>query len=155
MAGTLKVGSVGRFGSRYGVGIRRKLLKIEPLQLQKHVCPSCGSRRVKRLSKGIFSCSKCLHEFVGGSYVPQTLAGGIISKMVSQRAFAPELVETLSKGQNELFPNQSQAKAEAKVEEKVHFPEAKKHSKKEEQPAEVEEELQEDSTETDSEGEES
>jgi len=102
MTGTQKVASTGRFGSRYGVGIRRKLLKIEPLQFQKHKCPNCGSPRVKRQSKGIFECSKCSHSFVGGSYIPQTLAGTIISKMVNQKVFAPEMVGQLSKGQGEV-----------------------------------------------------
>ncbi|MBI4210676.1 MAG: 50S ribosomal protein L37ae [Candidatus Diapherotrites archaeon] len=97
MAGTQKVLSTGRFGSRYGVGIRRKLLKIEPSQFQRHKCPNCGFRKVKRKSKGVFHCAKCNHEFVGGSYLPQTLTGGIISKMVMQKMFSPELVESLSK----------------------------------------------------------
>ncbi len=97
MDGTSKVGSTGRFGSRYGIGIRRKLLKVEPLQTQKHACPSCGSASVKRKSRGIFECRKCSHAFVGGAYLPQTLAGGIISKMVSQKVFAPEMVAQLTK----------------------------------------------------------
>lgn len=98
MAETRKVASAGRFGSRYGVGIRRKLLKVEPFQLQKHVCPSCGFQKVKRKGRGIFECRKCLHAFVGGAYLPQTLTGGIISKMVSQKMFSPEVIQQLSKG---------------------------------------------------------
>ncbi|HIH10038.1 MAG TPA: 50S ribosomal protein L37ae [Candidatus Diapherotrites archaeon] len=101
MGNTEKVASTGRFGSRYGIGIRRKLLKVEPLQFQKHKCPNCGAPRVKRLSKGIFECNKCSHKFVGGSYLPQTLAGGIISKMVSQKVFVPEMVEALAKAAGE------------------------------------------------------
>ena len=97
MAGTQKVSSTGRFGSRYGVGIRRKLLKVEPIQTQKHTCPSCGSASVKRKSRGIFECRKCEHTFVGGAYLPQTLAGGIISKMVTQKMFVPEFIGQLAK----------------------------------------------------------
>jgi|SRR3989344_5799062 len=92
-----QVASTGRFGSRYGVGIRRKLLKIEPLQYQKHVCPNCGAKKVKRKSKGLFECNKCSHIFAGGSYLPQTLAGTIISKMVAQKTFTAEVVGELSK----------------------------------------------------------
>ena len=88
MGNTKKVGSTGRLGSRYGVGIRRRLLKIEPIQLKKHACPSCGFRSVKRLNKGIFKCLKCNSEFVGGAYIPQTLSGSLISKVVSQKSFS-------------------------------------------------------------------
>ena len=97
MANTLKVGSTGRYGSRYGVGIRRKLLKVEPTQYQKHTCPNCGSPNVKRESRGIFNCRKCSHAFVGGAYIPQTLAGTIIHKMVSQKVFSGESAQTLEK----------------------------------------------------------
>ncbi len=97
MDGTLKVASTGRFGSRYGVGIRRKLLKIEPLQYRRHPCPSCGAVAVKRKGKGIFACRKCSYTFVGGSYLPHTLVGGLISKMVVQKSFVPEAVDALSK----------------------------------------------------------
>ena len=93
MGQTKKVKSAGRFGSRYGVGIRKKLLKVESPQLEKKHCPNCGSVNVKRKSKGVFMCRKCLHEFVGGAYMPQTLAGSIISKIVSQKSFAKSATE--------------------------------------------------------------
>lgn len=93
MGETRKVKSAGRFGSRYGVGIRKKLLKVESPQLEKKACPNCGSVKVKRKSKGVFMCRKCSHEFVGGAYMPQTLAGTIISKIVSQKSFAKSASE--------------------------------------------------------------
>ncbi|PIN85409.1 MAG: hypothetical protein COV47_02290 [Candidatus Diapherotrites archaeon CG11_big_fil_rev_8_21_14_0_20_37_9] len=88
MGQTKKVGSAGRFGSRYGVGIRKKLLKVEDKQKEAKECPNCGSPAVKRKSAGIFNCSKCGHEFVGGAYFTRTLTGKIISKIVSQKSFA-------------------------------------------------------------------
>lgn len=98
MGNTKKVYSTGRFGSRYGVGIRKRLLKIEPTQRKENrKCPNCGAISVKRKSKGVFSCGKCRHEFVGGAYVAQTLTGGIIQQMVSQKKFVPEMIETLEK----------------------------------------------------------
>jgi len=96
MGVTKKVGSTGRFGSRYGVGIRKKLLKVETLQIQKQKCPNCGAPAVKRKSRGIFACKKCTHEFVGGAYLPKTLTGGLISQMVSQKRFVPAAIEELS-----------------------------------------------------------
>jgi len=96
MGDTKKVGPTGRFGVRYGVGIRKKLLKVETLQIQKQKCPQCGAPALKRKSKGIFKCRKCSHEFVGGAYMPKTLTGGIIRQMVSQKKFVPEMIEKLT-----------------------------------------------------------
>ncbi len=101
MGSTKKVKSTGRFGSRYGVGIRKRLLKVEAAQAKKKACPNCGSPRVRRSSRGIFSCRKCGHEFVGGAYFPSTLTGGLIAKMVSQKNFASapsDLVSEALKG---------------------------------------------------------
>ncbi|MCR4369320.1 MAG: 50S ribosomal protein L37ae [archaeon] len=96
MGDTKKVGSTGRFGARYGVGIRKKLLKVEPKQYAEKKCPACGSNRVNRRSKGIFRCTKCAHEFVGGAYLPKTLTGGLIAQMVSQKKFSAQATEALA-----------------------------------------------------------
>ena len=101
MGETKKVASTGRFGSRYGVGIRKKVLKVESIQFQKKVCPNCGSNNVKRKSAGIFFCNKCSHKFVGGAYLPKTLTGKIISQMVSQKKFAPKELEEISSPKEE------------------------------------------------------
>lgn len=93
MGKTKKVKSAGRFGPRYGRGIRKRLLDVEGKQLAPHPCPKCGLARVKRTSRGIFFCRKCGNEFTGGAYFPRTLAGGIIERMVSQKKFEPHLAE--------------------------------------------------------------
>ncbi len=93
---TDKVRSAGRFGSRYGVGIRKRLLKVEDRQLKPQTCPFCHFKKVKRKSTGIFVCKKCGAKFAGGAYLPQTTTGSIIKKMVTQKSFTPmetELVE--------------------------------------------------------------
>ncbi|HZX19912.1 MAG TPA: 50S ribosomal protein L37ae [archaeon] len=124
MGDTKKVGSTGRFGARYGVGIRKKLLKVEPLQLQKQKCPNCGSLVLKRLSKGIFKCRKCDYKFVGGAYLPKTLTGGLIYQMVSQKKFAPESITALEKHKEKSEPVSEEVK-DSKKESK----ESKKESK--------------------------
>lgn len=100
MSDKKKVFSTGRFGARYGVGIRKRVIKIELKQKQKYSCPTCISGRLKRLDRGIFLCRKCRTSFAGGTFVPQTLTGGIIKKMVTQKKFLP-LQEELALVQEE------------------------------------------------------
>lgn len=71
---TKKVKSVGRFGPRYGVRIRRRIREIEARQKTWHECPACAAPRVKRTSTSIWACRKCGHKFAGGSYMPHTPA---------------------------------------------------------------------------------
>ncbi|OYT42112.1 MAG: 50S ribosomal protein L37ae [Candidatus Aenigmarchaeota archaeon ex4484_224] len=70
MGKTKKVGSAGRFGPRYGKKQRKIVAEIEKLQRKRHVCPRCGLPYVKRLSTGIWYCTKCGAKFAGGAYVP-------------------------------------------------------------------------------------
>lgn len=133
MAETLKVKSAGRFGSRYGFGIRKKLLKVETAQLLKHTCPKCGFARVKRLSKGIFLCKKCKSKFAGGTYLPSTMTGTLIRKMVLQKRFMPymtELIEATEKKTAEVGEKEAAEVEEKQQKEREKIPE-KKEDKKE------------------------
>ncbi len=60
--------SAGRFGSRYGKKVRDKLVKVETKQRKKQKCPFCGKLGVKRLSKGIWKCSRCEKKFASNTY---------------------------------------------------------------------------------------
>jgi len=75
MVRTKKVGSTGRFGARYGLRVRDRVRKVEVQMKQKHKCPSCNTKAVKRISTGIWSCRKCGYTFAGGAYLPVTEAG--------------------------------------------------------------------------------
>jgi len=96
MGNTLKVKTTGRYGPRYGVGIRKSLLKIESKQRKYYQCPFCGAERVRRKAPGLYSCRKCSNTFTGGAYLPVTLPGSIVQKMVAQRSFLPSMKELLS-----------------------------------------------------------
>ena len=72
---TKKVGTSGRFASRYGVKSRTIVREIEAQQRKKHVCPSCGTQHVHRTSTGIWQCTKCGFTFAGGAYLPTTPSG--------------------------------------------------------------------------------
>ena len=60
--------SAGRFGSRYGKRVRTRLVKVEEKQRVKQKCPFCGKKGAKRLSKGIWKCSKCDKKFASNTY---------------------------------------------------------------------------------------
>ena len=79
---TKKVGSAGRLGSRYGVRARTKLRNVEIIQKAKHICPSCGHLKVKRISTSIWQCKKCGAKFAGGAYAPKTETGQNIEKIL-------------------------------------------------------------------------
>ena len=97
MGNTKKVGVAGRFGSRYGRGIRKRVIKVEEKQKNLAACPSCGFKKIKRVAAGMFLCKKCGAKFTGGAYQTETLAGATIRKMVAQKAFAATALEELQK----------------------------------------------------------
>ena len=68
MAKTKKLGSVKRFGARYGRRVKHKLAEIEAVQKGKHVCPYCHAPKVKRVAVGIWKCGKCNAKFTGKAY---------------------------------------------------------------------------------------
>ncbi len=72
MARTKKVKMAGRFGARYGLRVRRMVVKIEELQRQRYVCKRCGKKAVKRVGSGIWECKACGYKFAGGCYIPST-----------------------------------------------------------------------------------
>jgi len=63
-----KTKSAGRFGARYGRAVKVRLTKIEDKQKKKQKCPYCNKLGVKRLSKGIWKCSKCNKKFASDTY---------------------------------------------------------------------------------------
>ncbi len=65
-----KVKSAGRFGARYGKKARANIASIEEKQRKKQKCPFCGKLGAKRLSKGIWQCTrkKCNKKFAAGAY---------------------------------------------------------------------------------------
>jgi len=60
---TKKVRAAGRLGVRYGRSVRSKLASVESKQRVKQECPFCKKRKAKRVSKGIWVCSKCKKKF--------------------------------------------------------------------------------------------
>ena len=66
-----KLGSMGRYGARYGRKIKYRALAIEKIQKSKHRCPHCSKLGgVKRIASGIWYCKKCKTKFAGLAYEP-------------------------------------------------------------------------------------
>jgi large subunit ribosomal protein L37Ae len=97
MGDTKKVGVAGRFGSRYGRGIRKRVIKVEEKQKNLSACPFCGFKKIKRIAAGLFECNKCEAKFTGGAYQTETLGGVTIRKMVAQKSFAATALEEIQK----------------------------------------------------------
>lgn len=70
MGRKIKAGSAGRFGARYGLKLRKRVASVEGVSRQKQRCPYCLRYTVKKLSYGIYECSKCDSKFAGRAYVP-------------------------------------------------------------------------------------
>lgn len=72
MGRTRKVGPTGRFGARYGAGVRKKVLNVEIRKRKVYVCPACKKRALKWKALGIWQCSSCGVKVAGGAWEPIT-----------------------------------------------------------------------------------
>jgi large subunit ribosomal protein L37Ae len=72
MSGKKKIGSAGRYGSRYGKKVRQLVSDIEKVQKRRHICPKCDMPYVNRVAAGIWSCKKCGAKFAGGAWSAST-----------------------------------------------------------------------------------
>ncbi|MCD6367830.1 MAG: 50S ribosomal protein L37ae [Candidatus Aenigmarchaeota archaeon] len=67
---TKKVGSSGRFGSRYGKGVRDRVVAIEKVSKKVYECPSCHKMGLVRVASGIWVCKKCGKKYAGKAFKP-------------------------------------------------------------------------------------
>lgn len=82
-----KLGSVARFGARYGRKLKKVVKDIELLQHKKHTCPYCERDSLKRLSAGIWICKKCNSKFAGGAYTPTSAIGEEVAKLAERKGY--------------------------------------------------------------------
>ena len=68
MATLTKYGSTKRFGTRYGRRVKEKAGKIEQIMRETSLCPHCRLTKMKRLSAGIWQCSKCNIKYAGAAF---------------------------------------------------------------------------------------
>mmetsp|Transcript_121255 Transcript_121255/g.170551 ORF Transcript_121255/g.170551 Transcript_121255/m.170551 type:complete len:92 (-) Transcript_121255:55-330(-) len=79
---TVKVGIVGKYGTRYGASLRKQVKKIEVSQHSKYTCPFCNKDNVKRTAVGIWKCKGCRKVIAGGAWVLTTPAAATVRNSV-------------------------------------------------------------------------
>ena len=84
------LGSVKRFGARYGRKLKIKFSKIETEQRKLHKCPYCNKTAVKRIAVGIWNCKKCHAKFTGKAY---SVSKKIITKEAQEIVEEPEIIK--------------------------------------------------------------
>src|SRR3989344_30971 len=80
------LGSVKRYGARYGRKLKLSFSKIETEQRKLHKCPYCAKVAVKRVALGIWQCRKCDVKFTGKAY-------SVTRKITTSEEVIHELVE--------------------------------------------------------------
>mmetsp|Transcript_761 Transcript_761/g.1121 ORF Transcript_761/g.1121 Transcript_761/m.1121 type:complete len:94 (+) Transcript_761:54-335(+) len=75
---TKKVGITGKYGTRYGASLRKRLRKMEVTQHAKFNCAFCGKDSVKRQATGIWNCGSCRKQVAGGAYTLATPAAATV-----------------------------------------------------------------------------
>jgi len=83
---TKRVGSTGRFGSRYGTRTKKTVAALEKIQKQKQSCPLCERKSLKRAASGIWICKKCGGRIAGGAYLSESTASQIIMKSIAEKS---------------------------------------------------------------------
>jgi len=80
MGRTKKVGPMGRYGARAGASVRKRRGQIEIGMRQRHKCPRCLAKAVRRVSIGVWRCARCDFTFAGGAYMPTTKLGEMVKR---------------------------------------------------------------------------
>ena len=69
-------------GPRYGRTVRKRWFKIEADLKRRHRCQKCAAKAVKRVSVGVWKCSKCGVTVSGGAYSPSSEIGEVARRSV-------------------------------------------------------------------------
>ncbi len=101
MAEEIKLGSIKRFGARYGRKVKEKFAEIEALHRKKYKCPYCNQQKVKRIKAGIWECGKCKAKFTSKAF---TVSKKIVLKEEVKKEGAEK--ERKKKGEKEEEPKE-------------------------------------------------
>uniref|UniRef100_A0A8C0XEG8 60S ribosomal protein L37a n=1 Tax=Castor canadensis TaxID=51338 RepID=A0A8C0XEG8_CASCN len=64
---TKKVGTVSKYGTRYGASLQKMEKKIEISQHTNYTCSFCGKIKMRRQAVGIWHCGSCMKTVAGGT----------------------------------------------------------------------------------------
>ena len=64
----MPLSSMKRYGARYGRSLKERYSIIEDEQKTLYECPDCGKFKLKRVSRGIWQCTKCNAKVAGKAY---------------------------------------------------------------------------------------
>ena len=79
---TQKLGATAKYGSRYGVSVRRRAGAALKKKSKLYTCPKCHYIKVRRKSAGIWHCNKCDYTFSGGVWEPFTRASDANNRII-------------------------------------------------------------------------
>lgn len=85
MAHTRKVLSTGRFGARYGSRTRKRFREVEMKTRAPQRCPRCATKRMKKVSVGIWQCPKCDAKVTGGAWELVTAQGRVAKRTTASK----------------------------------------------------------------------
>jgi len=91
--------TIGWLKTKYGLAPRRRYSDTMGMAKARYPCRQCGYPRVRRLSVGIWRCSKCGYTFAGGAYQPTTKIGEATQRASSSaKAVSPEAPQVTPPG---------------------------------------------------------
>jgi len=96
---SVKIGSTGGMGQRYGVTIRRRIRDIEKGLRGWHTCPKCKAKTVRRRSTGIWVCRRCGAKIASSAYTiapPKAVRKALAEVLEEEKITAEEVVEFTS-----------------------------------------------------------
>ena len=119
---TQKSGATARFGSRYGVSVRRRAGAALKKKARLYTCPSCNYRKVRRKAAGIWECRKkgCDYTFSGGVWEPFTRATDSNNRIIRRSmegATATDMAVIAQQAALDYERNLSESEADASEEE--------------------------------------
>ena len=83
---TKSVGIAGRFGARYGATLRKRWKEVMERRYSPHQCPFCGTvGHVKRISVGLWMCTKCKTVWAGAAYTPRSGLNKQVPKIIVKK----------------------------------------------------------------------
>eukprot|EP01012_Entosiphon_sulcatum_P061570 TRINITY_DN8721_c0_g2_i1.p2 TRINITY_DN8721_c0_g2~~TRINITY_DN8721_c0_g2_i1.p2 ORF type:complete len:100 (+),score=20.19 TRINITY_DN8721_c0_g2_i1:26-301(+) len=87
---TEKVGIVGKYGTRFGANMRKRVKKIEQVSHARHYCHFCGKFAFRRKFVGVWHCRPCNRSVTGGAWTLSTPNATTVRSTIRRLRSIPE-----------------------------------------------------------------